>query len=240
MIYRDRPGNSSQPWEPVYDPLKNLHFRKESDDNDFTGNGFQNILSKWDETENTGSFEAYQLRNRFIITHTKSGIVVIDQQNAHERILYEKFVSVFEKEQAVAQQQLIPQKIELSSDDAAIMLEHADDFSKAGFEITGFGNSTVLVNAIPAGVDNSDITAIIEKMIESIKQAPGAKGQQNYLAVARSMAAAMATSRGKRLHNEEIRNLIEQLFACQIPDLTPDGRPVMTVLSFEELNRKFK
>ncbi len=229
--------NYTGPWQSLYDPLKDIRFN-------VTGNEDpekQHVLSNWDELEDRQTaFQSIQIQNRFILTHTRSGLMIIDQQNAHERILFERFLAQMEKNSPIAQQQLLPVNVPLSAGDAGLLKEHFQEFSKAGFEISDFGNNTILVQAIPAGCNNNDIPGLIEKILENLKANPADAGGQAYIGLAKTLAKSLATSRNQKLQVEEINGLVEQLFACNAPDVTPDGKPVMMIIGFDELNRKFK
>ncbi len=187
-----------------------------------------------------GRKKSFQVEGTFLVTHTHTGIIVIDQQHAHERILYERFLSSEHVDHSPGQHQLIPQTITLSPDDAQLMLEWQDHFKDMGFEINDFGKGTFVIQAIPMNIETSNIGLFIESILESLKSS----GQENKFTqnqlMAKSLAMKVSIKRGKKLHQEEIDSLIENLFACMVPDVSPDGKPTMVILSYEELNRKFK
>jgi DNA mismatch repair protein MutL len=181
-----------------------------------------------------------QVENSFIVTHTKSGIIILDQQHAHERVLYERFLEENGVEQNTGQHQLIPQTITLSPDDAQFFQEWTGYFQKLGFEINDFGKGTFVIHAIPVNIATTDIRMFIESVLESLKS-PGQehKMDQRQL-LAKTMAKKLAVKRGKKLHQEEMDALVENLFACKVPGVSPDGKPTMLVISYDELNTKFK
>jgi DNA mismatch repair protein MutL len=181
-----------------------------------------------------------QVQNSFIITHTKSGIVVIDQQHAHERVLYERFLADNQAEVTHGQHQLIPQTITLSPDDAQLFHEWEDYFRKLGFEINDFGKGSFVIHSMPVNLETTDIRMFIESVLESLKT-PGQehKMDQSQL-LAKTMAKKLAIKRGKKMHQEEVDALIENLFACKVPGISPDGKPTMLVISYNELNAKFR
>ncbi len=181
-----------------------------------------------------------QVQNAFVVTHTKSGIIVLDQQHAHERVLYEKFLDSNKAEITSGQHQLIPTTITLSPDDTQLFHEWSAYFEGLGFEINDFGNGSFIVHAIPVNMATSDIGPFIESILESLKS-PGQdhKPDQQQL-LAKALAKKMAVRRGKKLHQEEMDSLIENLFACKVPGISPDGKPTMLVISYDELNTKFK
>jgi DNA mismatch repair protein MutL len=181
-----------------------------------------------------------QVQQSFIVTNTKSGVIILDQQHAHERVLYERFIEENKPGSGHGQHQLIPQTITLSPDDAQFFLEWSDYFRQMGFEINDFGNGTFVVHALPVTLEKTDVRMFIESVIESLKS-PGQdhKSDQAQM-LARAMAKKLAVKRGRKMHQEEVDALIENLFACKAPGISPEGKPTMLVISYDELHTKFK
>jgi DNA mismatch repair protein MutL len=119
-------------------------------------------------------------------------------------------------------------------------LEMIDEFGKAGFAVREFGKNTVLVEAIPADCADENITDLFENILEGLKSGTDDGKTRLQVRMARSMAKNMAVSRKPGMQAEEMEGLIEQLFACNIPDLTPDGNPTMILITFDDLLKKFK
>ena len=182
----------------------------------------------------------FQAQNRYIISTTQSGIVILDPQKARERIIYERLLSSFENNLPSMQHQLHPQTILLSPEDFEMTMEMIDVFGKAGFGIREFGKNTILVEAIPADCMEENITDLFESILEGLKSGTDDGKTKLQVRIAKSLAKSMAIFRKSRLETEEMEGMIEQLFACKIPDLTPDGNPTMIFISFEDLNKKFK
>ncbi len=226
-------------WQKLFDPLKELRFPSSASSPDEPQ--AQQTLSNWDQIDTAkGKSDVIQVQNRYIITFTDKGIVIIDQQNAHERILFERFLSAMESNIPASQQQLMPQTINITHEDVELLKEFNADFEKAGFEITGFGKNTLLVQAIPADCLNENITDLFEKLLESLKTSREDPKTQPGQRLARSLSKSLSLGRNRKLQPEEMNALVEQLFACKIPDITADGKPTMTIIGFEEMKRKFK
>ncbi len=187
-----------------------------------------------------GRKKGCQIQNSFIITQSQSGIIIIDQQNAHERVLYERFMDENEDEMIPGQRQLIPQTITLSPGDAQVLSEWTTYFKNLGFDIDDFGKGSFVIHAIPMNFETPDIRLFIESILESLKL-PGTeqKTDQSRL-LAKTMAKKLSIKRGKKLHQEEIDSLVENLFSCKVPGLSPDGKSTMWIISYDELNTKFK
>lgn len=232
------PKPSDQSWQKLYDPLKSIRFNDPApSENDAPEAA---IMNEWTrEQHGDASRTVFQVKNRFIVTSMLSGMVIIDQQNAWERIFYERLLEAPSGRQAGAQFQMLPQTIRLPHSTAILMSEFLTDFNKAGFEITDFGNSTFVVHAIPSGTSNSDVDGLIEATLEALATPESGK-YNDETRLARSLAKTMALRQRNRLQPEEMNSLVEQLFACKVPELTPDGKSTMIKLGFEELTAKFK
>jgi DNA mismatch repair protein MutL len=182
----------------------------------------------------------FQVQNSFIVTHTQSGIMIIDQQHAHERVLYERFLEENRNERGPGQHQLIPQTITFSPDDAQFFQEWKGYFQQLGFEIDDFGKGSFVIHAIPMNLETPDIRMFIESVLESLKSPGQDHTMDQSQLLAKSMAKKLSIKRGKKLHQDEMDSLIENLFSCKVPGASPDGKPTMLVISFDELNKKLK
>lgn len=200
----------------------------------------QELLSDESLRESNENITGVQLRNSFIVTSTRTGIVIIDQQGAHERILFEKFSVSENNTEIISQSLLFPQTVNLSPDNAALFREWNDYFTQVGFEVNDFGNNSFVIHSFPFNVKDPDAVAIFESLLEELKTSgPSTKTNQKF-ALAKTMARRLSIKRGKRLREEETKALIENLFACQVPDVTPDGKPTMMIITFDELFKKMK
>jgi DNA mismatch repair protein MutL len=181
-----------------------------------------------------------QLKNKFILSQVKSGLMIIDQKRAHERVLFEKFSSILSGGTRISQQTLFPQVLELPSNDYDLLLEHLDDINYGGFDIRDFGNNSVVVNGCPADIENPNPKELLERMLEEIKQHPlHAKGQaKDYIVTILSKASAIPY--GKSLSAEEMKDLIDKLFQCPNHNYSPDGKPIISILSIDELEKRLK
>jgi len=200
----------------------------------------QELINEVEKATASQHFNYFQLNNTFLVTHTRRGVVVIDQQNAHERILYERFLNTASRPDHSRQQLLIPVPLRLNSDDLQLLIGWKDYFSDVGFEISEFGRDSILVSAVPVDSVSTDPKSMIESLLESIKTPlPDNKSSRQQM-LARSLAKRSAIRRGKKLEPEEIRSIIENLMACHVPDVSPEGKPTLLVLSFDDLMLKFR
>ncbi|OFY87240.1 MAG: DNA mismatch repair protein MutL [Bacteroidetes bacterium RIFCSPLOWO2_12_FULL_35_15] len=201
----------------------------------------QTIHTDWDnELHESNKKTTYQLHNKYILSHIKTGFMVIDQQGAHERILYESFLEAFEKHRSATQQELFPKTIELNASDFALVKELEAEIREMGFDIAEFGKNTFVIHGVPADTVEYDSAALLEGLIENYKQNLLELKSDKRENLARSMARNMAIKSGKSLTQEEMNNLIDNLFACKMPYNAPNGKPVITTFSIDELDRRFK
>jgi len=182
----------------------------------------------------------FQVQNSFIVTSTKTGIVIIDQQHAHERILYERFLNKSIEQFNGAQKLLLPQTIKLTPDDALLMKEWLSYFHELGFDLDEFGKDSFIIHSTPTSIDISNLNEIIESVLESIKKSPHDNIMKYDQILAKSFANKLAVKRGKKLEQEEMNAIRENLFSCLVPDLSPEGKPTFFLLPFDELTKKLK
>lgn len=180
----------------------------------------------------------WQLHNRYIISQIRSGLAIIDQHVAHERILYEKALDAFENAPMFSQQLLFPQTIEMSHEEFSIVEPLLPLLEKLGFVIKIFGKRTLIVEAVPADVRLGNEQKIIRDMIEYY-----AENQESALDprdnLAKSFSCKSAIKSGDPLTIEEMNGLIDQLFATKFPYVCPHGRPIIIQLSLDELDKRF-
>lgn len=181
----------------------------------------------------------FQLRNRYLVTTIKSGLLVVDQQRAHERITYEQLLAQVNENSSRSQQLIFPETLEWNSADAELLIEMQDDLRQLGFDIAEFGKNTVVVNGVPATGSNQSAGELLEAMLEQIKNHAAPKSDSQDL-VCRALASALSIKRGRNLQQEEMRNLIDELFACEQPQTTPSGLPIVKTYNMEELDKQFE
>jgi DNA mismatch repair protein MutL len=195
-----------------------------------------------DEQEITKSSERqfFQVHNRFIMSQIKSGFMLISQQAAHERILYERFLQQLQNHSGVSQQSLFPQSVTLNSSDFELLRELLPDIRGLGFDIREFGKNTVVVEGIPADISNANEHELLEQLLEGFKNNLAILKLDKRDNLARSLARNAAIKTGVKLSLEEMNQLVDQLFACQMPNLALNGKPVITTFTLNELAERFE
>ncbi|HET6225586.1 MAG TPA: DNA mismatch repair endonuclease MutL [Bacteroidia bacterium] len=200
----------------------------------------QTIHTNWDKEQEGNKKTVYQLHNSYILSHIKTGFIVIDQQGAHERILYERIMEAFEKNKSSTQQELFPKTVEFNLSDFELVKELHSEIQLMGFDIQEFGKNTYVIHGIPADMVGHDPSILLEGLLENYKQNLQELRSNKRENLARSMAKNMAIKSGKSLNQEEMSNLIDELFACQMPYSTPAGKPTITTFSMDDLDKRFK
>jgi len=182
----------------------------------------------------------FQVHNRFILTNVRSGLMIIDQQKAHERILYEKFLKELENKLPVSQQQLFPITIQFSADDAMVIQSLKESLNKLGFTFDTIGNSGFVFQGIPEGMKESELEGVLEKIIETDKKKSGSLVADVNSSLARSLAARLSTKAGTKLDVREMGMIFDSLFACTMPEVAPDGSNIVTIVPLNDLEKFLK
>lgn len=201
--------------------------------------------------QNEGLFEAdeaaddfmrssyFQIEGKYLITSIKSGLVVIDQHRAHERVLYERLMHALEKGNPAIQQSLFPETIDFNPMDFELLKDVWDELRAIGFDMELFGGNTIIVRGIPADLPEQNVQKLIEELMERFKHnASELKADKNNTVI-KALADKMAVKYGTRLSKPEAESLIADLFSCAQPYTAPDGKPTLLTLPLTELDEKF-
>lgn len=182
----------------------------------------------------------YQIHSSLIVSQINSGFLLINQSEAHQRILYEKYLRMITDESAATQQQLFPTTVKLSAVDAEILKDMLSDLKRLGFEIEDFGNNDFIIHGIPADmVGKQNETRVIERLLEQYKLNIELQLGTNER-LAKSLAQSTAIRNGKKLSIPEMELLIEQLFLCEIPYKSPSGKNCFLTFELEDLYKRFE
>lgn len=180
-----------------------------------------------------------QVHRAFILQQIKSGFILIEQQAAHEKTLYESYLQVFREKPVPVQQSLFPQTLELSPGDALLMGEMALDLKPLGYEILSFGPHTFVVQGVPPDFAPGQEKQILEQLLEQYKNFSSNLKIGPRERLIRVLAHQRAVPAGQALQEKEMQHLIDQLFACPNPQIAPSGRKTFLVFRLEDLYRLF-
>lgn len=193
--------------------------------------------------DESGSFsrvqkEPYQIHGHYIVNQIKSGFLLIDQQAASERILYERYLQALQQQAISTQKALFPKHLELPPADAALLRNILNEINDLGFDVAEFGGNTFIIHGYPATLPSGREEELLEKVLHQYKENLELElGVTDNLA--RSMARNAALRRGQILGAAEMQDLIDQLFACASPYHSPSGRKCFITIEIDELNKRF-
>lgn len=238
-------------WKDFYEPVKEQAFESLTEKHGIkTVEGKPTIpgdLSQ-DSTSRTahlpvGTSTAFtihgQLHHSYIVAQNDAGFILIHQQNAHERILYERFIKATNGKPIATQQSLFPATIQLTATDTVILNELIPDLNALGYHLEPFGNNTFVIQGTPADVLQGNEKNAIEKMLEQYKHFSTDLKYSRREKLLRSLAWQQAIKAGTSLTSKEMQVLTDDLFNCSLPNITPNGKPTYTEFKKTELDRMF-
>lgn len=181
----------------------------------------------------------FQIHRKYIATQVKSGLMLVAQQEAHERIMYERFLGMVQRRSGASQQTLFPQTLELNPADFSLVMGMKDEINAIGFEFSVFGKSAVMINGVPADLKTGNEKELFEGFIEQFKKNSSELSISTDENVARAIAQRSALKEGALLEAEEMSALIDQLFACKNPNYAPNGSKTTFILELEKIAQFF-
>lgn len=217
-----------QNWEELYE---NLQPEPAQDEGDI----FSSSMVTNDNIIEEKSPVHYQYKGKYIMTAVKSGLMIIDQYRAHVRILYEKYLRQLEQKKGDPQKVLFPEVIQLAADEAVVLETVINEMGDMGFELNTLGGNSFAVNAIPSGLEGINVERLIHDMLATAKEkGAGVKESVNHK-LALSLARHAAVPQGQVLSNQEMESIVNELFACENVNYTPDGKNVLCILKQQEI-----
>ncbi len=198
----------------------------------------QSVISTDNMGDTGGSF--MQIRGRYILTNVKSGLMIVDQYRAHVRILFDRYMSCIQAKQGVSQRTLFPEIIQLTTAQVAILQNIMADLQFLGFDLSNMGNNAYSVNGIPSGIEGVNIETLIWNMLETATEKGRDVKTDIHERLALSLAEAAAIPYGQVLSSLEMEQLVSDLLASVMPNYTPDGKTVISILSNDEITKRFK
>ena len=186
------------------------------------------------------STPCYQYKGRYIITSLKSGLALIDQYRAHVRILFDQYLNNIRQQKGASQQVLFPEIIEFTAAEAAVLPALLEDMRFIGFDLSNLGNNSYAINGLPAGLENVDQVVLIKDIVGRAIETGCEVHEEICESIALALAKAAAIRPGKVMSADEMDHLIATLFSCPDSNLTPDGKTIVSMLTDEELEKRFK
>ena len=230
-------------WSKLYQGFENDRVAVQLESETFEDAPIEELPAEASNPENLFtevSNPCYQYKGRYIVTSLKSGLAIIDQHRAHVRILFDQYLSNIRQQQGVSQQVLFPEIVEFTAAEAAVLPSLLEDLRFVGFDLSNLGNDNYAINGLPAGIENLDPVNLVKDIVGRAIETGCEVHEKICEAIALSLAKAAAIRPGKSLSLEEMDHLIASLFSCPDSNLTPDGKTIISMLTDEELERRFK
>jgi len=182
----------------------------------------------------------YQFKGKYILTSVKSGLMIIDQQRAHVRVLYDRYLAQIEHRKGASQGMLFPDIVQFPVSEIPVLESIMEDLSYLGFELTDLGGGSYAINGIPSGIEGLNPVDLVQDMVHTaIEKGCRVKAEvQGMLAL--SLAKAASIVQGQVLSNEEMNQLVDELLTSASPNYTPDGKKVNAMIGDDELEKLFK
>jgi DNA mismatch repair protein MutL len=229
-------AESSQSWESLYVGLKQDIMEVEQ----FSFENEEVTASLFDEKEEEQTINrTYQIHKKYIVSPIKSGMVLIDQSRAHQRVLYEQFLTNMTVNQASSQQLLFPLQMHFSNNEMKLIAELQPSLENTGFVFEAFETDSVHISGIPVNTSESEVSIVLEQLISDLEDGiPDSSFSQNDT-IAKSMARSLAVKTGVFLTEKEQENLVNNLFACKEPNVSPFQKPTFITMRVEDIDKKF-
>ena len=199
-----------------------------------------NIYQQMEEPLIENSAQHYQYKARYILTSVKSGLMIIDQQRAHIRILYDKYLQQITNQQGITQGVLFPDIIQFPPSEIHVLQDLLEDLSFLGFDLTDFGGGSYAIQGVPAGIEGLNPQEIIQNMVHTAIEKGCKVKEELQSTMALTLAKAAAIVPGQVLTNAEMNELVDQLFSVTTPNYTPDGKTVLSVYKEEDIDKLFR
>lgn len=226
----------AQSWESLYtgiapaaEEIAEMHFESE----EVTGSLFN------DAEVEQAVYKTYQIHKKYIVSPIKSGMVIIDQKRAHQRILYEQFLTNITIHHASSQQLLFPLIMYYSPVELDLLREMRGALENTGFVFAEFNHDHVVVSGLPVNVAESEVSILLEELIHDLQQEVPDSSFSQTDSIAKSMARSLAVKTGTQLTEKEQETMVNALFACKEPDVSPFNKPTFITMSVEDLDKRF-
>jgi DNA mismatch repair protein MutL len=219
--------------QPVAESPQHVAIDQEKDE------PFQSLLATHSSQTAVHHLNLIQLHSQYILTQTPSGFILIDQQAAHERVIYERLMTATKESPVAAQRTLFPVTIEFAPADAVIIDELKNDLQLLGFMIEPFGKNTFVIQGSPADVPQGNEKNAVDALLEQYKHFSSELKFSKRERLIRSLAWQQAVKPGTLLTEKEMKVLVEDLFKCTVPNASPDGNPTYLEFKKEQLEKMF-
>jgi DNA mismatch repair protein MutL len=226
-------------WESLYVGLESKGNDASNDFAEVTFESNPETATMFSDDTVESNKTTFQLQNKYIVSTLKSGMLIIDQSRAHQRVLYENFLKHITVKEATSQQLLFPLELSITPNESLIIKNMQTDLEHTGFVFSDIEEETLTVTGVPVGVPESEVSIIIEQLISDVEtNVPDASFSAADL-LAKSMAKSLAIKNGQQLNSTEQEHLVNSLFACKEPSVSPTNRPTFITMDANSIEKKF-
>ena len=199
----------------------------------------QSALFKNEAEKQASAYDCIQFNGQYIVTSVGTGLMVIEQHRAHVRILYDRYMHQLQDKHGVSQGMLFPEMIQVSPSEAIQMDLLLSDFTSLGFDISNMGGGSFSIQGIPPGIEGLDPCKLVVEMLSSALEKKDNVKSDVLGNMALTMARTAAIIVGQVLSNEEMSAIVSELLACPLPNYTPDGKKIISIIDEQEFSRMF-
>ncbi|MBC3846910.1 DNA mismatch repair endonuclease MutL [Winogradskyella echinorum] len=234
--FKQKPAKS---WESLYVGLESKSNNSESDFSQITFESEAKNESIFKDSSIETTKTTFQLQQKYIVSTLKSGMLVIDQNRAHQRILYENLLRHITIKEATSQQLLFPLQLHFTPNETKIIDDLKFDLEHTGFVFSELNEKEITITGVPVGVPESEVSIILEQLISDVEnEVPDANFSAADL-LAKSMAKSLAIKNGQSLNSTEQEHMVNSLFACKEPNVSPTNRPTFITMAVDDIEKKF-
>ncbi len=230
---------STASWESLYVGLESKGNGKNHDLSEVAFESDSKTESIFSDASVETTKTTFQLQQKYIVSTLKSGMLIIDQNRAHQRVLYESFLKHITIKEATSQQLLFPLQLHFTPNENKIIKDLKTDLEHTGFVFSQFTEEEITITGVPVGVPESEVSIILEQLISDVQNdVPDANFSATDL-LAKSMAKSLAIKNGQSLNGTEQEHLVNSLFACKEPNVSPTNRPTFITMKVDDIEKKF-
>jgi DNA mismatch repair protein MutL len=232
-------GGNTGSWEGLYVGLESKGNTIQQEFSQVQYESDEVTPSMFDDQDTNNDQKTFQIHNKYIVNKVKSGMLIIDQHRAHQRILYEEFLQSITIKEGVSQQLLFPLTLKFSTIEVAMLQGLKTQLKDAGFVFSKLDHDDVELNGIPVSVAEASVSAVLEQLINDVEhQVPNSHFSQSDL-IAKSLSKSLAVKTGQKLSVKEQDHLVNRLFACKEPSISPESKPTFITIDAKDLEKKF-
>jgi len=226
-------------WESLYVGLESKGNNTQSNFSQVTFESDSKDESIFSDSSIETKKTTFQLQQKYIVSTLKSGMLVIDQNRAHQRILYENFLKHITIKEATSQQLLFPLQLHFTPNETKIINDLKSNLEHTGFVFSELNEKEITITGVPVGVPESEVSIILEQLISDVENDVPDTNFSTADLLAKSMAKSLAIKNGQSLNSTEQEHMVNSLFACKEPNVSPTNRPTFITMAVDDIEKKF-